>query len=61
MGGMMISFTREVTIAPKATPIMIPMARSITFPRIANALNSAIKLIPGVLPIPMMMGLSGRA
>jgi hypothetical protein len=41
MIGMMISATREVTIAPNATPMMTPTARSITLPRIANFLNSS--------------------
>ncbi len=42
MGGMRISDTREVTIFPKAVPIMTPTARSMTFPLMANDLNSAI-------------------
>lgn len=40
MGGMRMSLTMEVTTFPKATPIMIPMAISNTFPRVANSLNS---------------------
>src|SRR5438477_12968313 len=41
MIGMMMSFTRDATIAPKATPMTTPIARSTTFPRIANFLNSS--------------------
>lgn len=40
IGGMMISVTREVTILPKAVPIMIPTAISTTFPLMAKSLNS---------------------
>jgi hypothetical protein len=40
--GMMISFTKEDTIALKAPPMMMPTARSITFPLEINALNSFI-------------------
>jgi hypothetical protein len=36
----MMSLTSESTILPKATPMMTPMARSTTLPRIANFLNS---------------------
>jgi hypothetical protein len=32
--------TKEFTIAVKATPRMIPTARSMTLPRIANSRNS---------------------
>src|SRR6266540_466538 len=39
-GGIRISLTREVTTLPKATPMMTPMAMSITFPLRANSLNS---------------------
>ena len=39
-GGMMTSLTSEVTIVPKAAPMMTPTARSTTLPRIANSLNS---------------------
>ena len=35
-----MSLTSEVTMRPNAAPMMIPTAMSITFPRIANALNS---------------------
>src|SRR5574337_1840854 len=45
-GGMRISFTKELTILPKAAPIMIPIAMSRTFPRIANSLNSFIIYAP---------------
>ena len=37
-----MSDTRDVTILPKAVPIMTPTAKSTTFPLIANALNSAM-------------------
>src|ERR1700732_1365654 len=40
MIGMMMSPTSEVTIAPKAAPMMTPTARSITLPFIANSRNS---------------------
>jgi hypothetical protein len=40
MIGMMMSPTREVTIPPKAAPIMTPTARSTTLPFIANSRNS---------------------
>jgi NAD(P)-dependent dehydrogenase (short-subunit alcohol dehydrogenase family) len=40
IGGIRISLTKEVTIFPKATPMMIPTAMSTTFPRSANSLNS---------------------
>src|ERR1700688_3682927 len=40
MIGMMISPTSELTIAPKATPMMMPTARSTTLPFIANSRNS---------------------
>ena len=39
--GMMMSFTSDVTMAPNATPMMTPTARSTTFPRIMNFLNSS--------------------
>jgi len=38
---MITSLTSELTIAPKATPMMIPIAKSRTFPRKMNSLNSA--------------------
>src|SRR5690348_5728502 len=40
MAGMMRSFTMDETIFPNAPPIITPTARSITLPRMANALNS---------------------
>src|SRR5712691_12929276 len=40
MIGMMMSPTSEVTIAPKAAPMMIPTARSTTLPFSANSRNS---------------------
>ncbi len=36
----MMSFTTELTIFPKAPPMMMPTARSTTFPLTANSLNS---------------------
>ena len=38
--GMTTSLTREVTMAVKAPPMMIPTARSMTDPRLMNSLNS---------------------
>ena len=38
--GMKILLTSDETILPKAAPIIIPTARSITFPLKANSLNS---------------------
>src|SRR6266850_4124520 len=40
IGGMMMSSTKDETIFPKDAPIMTPTAKSMTFPRIANSLNS---------------------
>src|SRR5207237_696698 len=40
MMGMMTSPTSELTIEPKAAPMMTPTARSTTLPFIANSLNS---------------------
>src|SRR5512145_902320 len=40
MGGMRMSFTSELTILPKAVPMITPTARSMTLPRMANSLNS---------------------
>src|SRR5882672_8029392 len=40
IGGIRISFTSEVTILPKAAPMMTPTARSIALPLTANSLNS---------------------
>lgn len=42
MGGMITSFTRDVTIVLNAAPMMIPTAMSTTLPRMANSLNSFI-------------------
>src|SRR5579883_2149076 len=39
-GGMMMSLTRELTILPKAAPMTMPTARSMTLPRMANSRNS---------------------
>src|SRR6185437_13758672 len=39
-GGMTMSLTSDVTILPKAAPMMTPMARSTTLPRMANSRNS---------------------
>src|SRR5947209_5455881 len=46
MIGMMISPTSEVTIAPKAAPMMTPTARSTTLPFMANSRNSFSMLNP---------------
>src|SRR3989304_9737562 len=40
MGGIRTSSTSDLTIPPKAAPMMIPTAMSTTFPRIAKFLNS---------------------
>src|SRR6185369_14144773 len=40
MIGMMMSPTSEVTMAPKAAPMMTPTARSTTLPFMANSRNS---------------------
>src|SRR5438552_1984233 len=39
-GGMTMSLTNEVTILPKAAPMMTPIAKSTTLPRMANSRNS---------------------
>src|ERR671919_2218039 len=46
MSGMMRSPTTELTTAPNATPRTTPTARSSTFPRSANALNSFSIALP---------------
>ena len=40
IGGIRMSLTNDVTIAPNAAPITTATARSTTFPRITNALKS---------------------
>src|SRR6185295_9551382 len=40
IGGMMTPSTSDVIIFPKATPMITATARSITFPRAMNSLNS---------------------
>src|SRR6185295_11300252 len=40
IGGMRMSLTNEVTILPKAPPMITATARSITFPRATKSLNS---------------------
>src|SRR6267378_4227598 len=40
MGGMIMSLTSEFTMAPKAAPVITPMAKSTAFPRSANSRNS---------------------
>src|SRR6185437_12466775 len=40
IGGMMMSLTSELTILPKAAPMITPMARSTTLPRMMNARKS---------------------
>src|SRR3954466_13811624 len=40
IGGIRMSFTREVIIPPKAAPMITPIAKSIAFPLTANSLNS---------------------
>src|SRR5262245_59623607 len=41
MAGVRMSPTSELTIAPKAAPMITPMARSTALPRNANFLNSS--------------------
>ena len=43
--GVITSSIKELTILPKAPPIITPTAISTTFPLMANSLNSLIKLI----------------
>src|SRR6267154_5499503 len=43
ISGVKMSFTRLLTTAVKATPIMMPTARSITLPRMMKARNSSIQ------------------
>ena len=43
--GVITSSIKELTILPKAPPIMTPTAISTTLPLMANSLNSFIKLI----------------
>src|SRR5688572_276494 len=45
ISGMMMSATSELTILPKAVPMMTPTARSTTLPLIANSRNSRKMLI----------------
>ena len=40
IGGMMMSATRDDTMVPNAPPMTTPTARSTTFPRMTNSLNS---------------------
>src|SRR6187401_3581475 len=40
IGGIRMSFTRDVTMLPKAAPMMTPTARSMALPLTANSLNS---------------------
>ena len=40
MAGMMMSLTSDVTILPKAAPMITPTAMSTTLPLMANSLNS---------------------
>src|SRR5262249_37659043 len=49
MIGMKTSFTSEFTIAVNAAPITIPIARSMTLPRMMNFLNSSKNFRIGVL------------
>src|SRR5882672_12608236 len=46
MIGMMTSPTSELTMAPKAAPMITPTARSTTLPRRANFLKSSIMDCP---------------
>src|SRR5437773_1745020 len=50
IGGIRTSLTSEVTMVPKAAPMITPTARSTTFPRMMNVLNSLsiAPLLPAV-------------
>src|SRR5262245_28773105 len=50
MMGMIMSSTTEFTMAPNARPMITPTARSTTFPRIMNFLNSSHMCSSGPLP-----------
>jgi hypothetical protein len=47
MGGITMLLTSDAEIEPKAPPMTTPMARSTTFPRETNSLNSVVILIRG--------------
>src|SRR5258707_11732185 len=50
MMGMMTSPTSELTMVPKAAPMITPTARSMTLPRMANFLkSSSIARSPGIV------------
>src|SRR5262245_24653867 len=49
MIGMMTSPTSEFTMPENAAPMITPMARSTTFPRKANFLNSSSMVVPSPL------------
>src|SRR4029077_18981165 len=51
MIGMMMSPTSELTIPPKAAPMITPTAKSTTLPRMANSLNSL-----SIFPLPLDFG-----
>src|SRR5262249_23034245 len=61
MGGIKRSFTKEVTMAPKAAPMTTATARSTTLPRIRNALNSLSMTVPSPSPWPPARGPSARS
>ena len=46
-----MSFTNESTIALKAAPMITATAKSTTFPRIKNSLNSFNIIIPPIFKI----------
>ena len=46
ISGVMMSATKAVTTAPKATPMTTATARSTTFPRMMNCLNSRNMAVP---------------
>src|SRR5207244_4357996 len=50
IGGIRMSFTNDVTMAPKAAPITTATARSTTLPRIRNARKS-LSIAPPPLPV----------
>src|SRR5512137_762513 len=45
MGGIRTSLTKELTMPPKAAPMMMPTAMSTTLPFMANSLNS-LNILP---------------
>ena len=62
MGGMITSATSDLTMVPKAAPMMMPMAMSSTLPRMANSLNSfSISVPPTFLDMALLNALTPYA